>query len=263
PHLPARPAERHEGAFAGEKAPRPPSFDEEDVSDKPSSVENTGRVSDEEASEVDERYRRRLESMLDVDEMVATLVGELEAAGELDDTFFFFTSDNGFLQGEHRIVQGKSRPYEESARVPLFVRGPGVAAGSETKELVLNTDLAPTFAELAGLEEFPAADGRSLAPLLRGEETPSWRKAVLLEAEGFSEEEADSRADYGAFRTGTHKYVEYENGERELYDLEADPYELESLHESADPSLPRDLKARLDALRSCAGDECREAEDAP
>jgi arylsulfatase A-like enzyme len=84
-----------------------------------------------------------------------------------------------------------------------------------------------------------------------------------LEAEGFSEEEAGSRAAYGAIRTGTHKYVEYENGERELYDLKADPYELESLHKSTNPSLVGDLKARLDALRNCAGDECREAENTP
>ena len=261
PHMPATPAERHEDAFTDEEGPRPPSFDEEDVSDKPSSVENAGRVSDEEASEIDEHYRKRLASMLAVDEMVATLVEELEAAGELDDTFF--TSDNGFLQGEHRVVQGKSRPYEESTRVPLFVRGPGIAAGSEIKEMVLNTDLAPTFVELAGLKEFPAADGRSLAPLLRGGNPPSWRKAVLLEAEGFSEEEAGSRAAYEAIRTGTRKYVEYANGERKFYDLTNDPYEPESLHESAEPFLVGDLKAKLDALRSCAGDECREAEDAP
>jgi N-acetylglucosamine-6-sulfatase len=262
PHLPATPAERHEDAFAGEEAPHPPSFDEEDLSDKPSWISNIDRVSDEEASEIDERYQKRLKSMLAVDEMVAALVEELEAAGELDDTFLFFTSDNGFLQGEHRVMQGKSRAYEESSRVPLFVRGPGVTAGWEIKEIVLNTDLASTFAELAGLEEFPAADGRSLAPLIRGEELPSWRNAVLLEAEGFGEEEASSPPAFRAVRTETHKYVEYENGERELYDLTTDPYELENLHKGADFSLVGDLKAKLDALRSCVSDECREAEDA-
>ena len=263
PHLPATPAERHEDAFAGEEAPRSPSFDEEDVSDKPSSISNIDRVSDEEASEIDERYQKRLESMLAVDEMVAALVEELEAAGELDDTYIFFTSDNGFLQGEHRVAQGKSRAYEESARVPLFVRGPEVSAGSEAKELVLNTDLAPTFAELAGVEEVSTLDGRSLAPLLRGEEPTSWRRAVLLESEGFGEEEADAPPAFRAIRTETHKYVEYENGERELYDLKSDPYELDNVYESADPSLIEDLKTKLEALRSCAGDECREAEDAP
>ena len=256
PHGPATPAERHEGAFADEEAPRPPSFDEEDVSDKPSWRQETERFSEEEISEIDDYHRQRLESMLAVDEMVASIVGELEAAGELENTYIFFTSDNGWLAGVHRMKEGKDRAYEESARVPLFVRGPGVSPGSSVRELALNTDLAPTFAELAGVG-FPA-DGRSLAPLLRGEGPPSWRSAILLE--GFV---GKKDRVYSAVRTGTHKYVEYGNGEEELYDLEADPYELESLHESADPSLLEDLKARLDALKSCSEEGCREAEDAP
>jgi N-acetylglucosamine-6-sulfatase len=106
--------------------------------------------------------------MMAVDEMVASLVQELEVAGELDNTFIFFTSDNGYHQGEHRIDSGRNTPYEETARVPLFVRGPGVPAGSKVEKLALNTDFASTFADLAGIE-FPA-DGRSLAPLLRGED---------------------------------------------------------------------------------------------
>ncbi len=128
---------------------------------------------------VDDYYRQRLESMLAVDEMVASLIDELEAAGELDNTYIFFTSDNGWFNGEHRIRSGKNRPYEESARVPLYVRGPGVPAGSEVEELAVNTDFAPTFAELAGVSF--TADGRSLAPLLSGQDPASWRSAVLLE----------------------------------------------------------------------------------
>ena len=296
PHGPATPAERHKGAFAEEEAPRPPSFDEEDVSDKPSPINDAERISEEEVSNIDDYYRQRLESMLAVDEMVASLAEELEAAGELDNTFIFFTSDNGWFHGEHRIQSTKNRPYEESARVPLFVRGPGVTAGTITEKLALNTDLAPTFTDLAGASF--AADGRSLAPLLRGEEPVSWRSSVLLEKlpqEGGGEEgngkgkgkakskgkakgkgkEGETGAggvpksgpgqspNFQAVRTGTHKYVEYDNGDMELYDLEADPYELESLHESADPSLLEDLKAKLDALKSCSGEGCREAEDAP
>ncbi len=294
PHSPADPAERHEGAFAGEGAPRPPSFDEEDVSDKPSHIGEAERISEEEAFNIDTYYQKRLESMLAVDEMVASLIRELEAAGELENTYIFFTSDNGWQQGEHRIRSGKNRSYEESARVPLFVRGPGVPAGSKTEKLALNTDLAPTFADLAGVS-FPA-DGRSLEPLLfEGEEPSSWRSSILLEKlpreKDSSEEEKakgkdkdrgedkakdkgktdpggvplggpDGKLAYQAVRTETHKYVEYENGDIELYDLEADPYELESLHESADPSLLEDLKAKLDALRSCSEEGCREAEDA-
>ena len=181
PHGPATPAERHKGAFADEEAPRPPSFNEEDASDKPSGIRNRDPLSEEDVSAIDERYQNRLESMLAVDEMVASLVEELEAAGELDNTYIFFTSDNGLEQGEHRIPEGKDRTYEESARVPFFVRGPGIAAGSEVEQLVVNTDFAPTFADLANVE-FPA-DGRSLAPLLRGEEgeQSSWRSSLLLE----------------------------------------------------------------------------------
>src|SRR5215218_3148632 len=154
PHGPATPAERHKGAFASEEAPRPPSFDEEDVSDKPTYVSSLDRISEEEASAIDDYYRERLESMLAVDEMVASLFQELEAAGKLENTYIFFTSDNGWEQGEHRLQKGKVRPYEESVRVPLFVRGPGVAPGSTIKKLALNTDFAPTIADLAGIE-FP------------------------------------------------------------------------------------------------------------
>ena len=292
PHGPATPAERHEGAFAGEEVPRPPSYDEEDVSDKPSPIGVAERISEEEASNVDDYHRQRLESMLAVDEMVASLVEELEAAGELENTYIFFTSDNGWQQGEHRIRSGKNRPYEESARVPLFVRGPGVPAGSRVQKLTLNTDFAPTFADLAGVS-FPA-DGRSLAPLLGDEEpsSSSWRSSVLLEKlpqEDSSEEEkgegkakgkgkgkgdkagaggvpkagASGEPAFEAVRTETHKYVEYDNGDIELYHLEADPYELESIHESADPALVEDLKAKLEALKSCSEEGCREAEDAP
>ena len=256
PHGPATPAERHKGAYAGEEAPRPPSFDEEDVSYKPSWRQETERLSEEETAEIDAYHQKRLESMLAVDEMIGSLVEELEAAGELDNSYIVFTSDNGWLAGVHRIKEGKDRAYDESARVPLFVRGPGVPAGSVVEELTLNTDFAPTFAELAGVE-YPDTDGRSLVPLMHGE-NPAWRSSILLE--GFV-----GKGDrvYGAVRTKDHKYVEYGNEERELYDLQDDPYELNSIHESADTPLPEDLKARLEALRSCSGDGCREAEDAP
>jgi N-acetylglucosamine-6-sulfatase len=192
--------------------------------------------------------------MLAVDEMVGSLVEELQAAGELDNTYIFFTSDNGFHGGEHRLQKGKNQAYEESVHVPLFVRGPGVPDGLKTEKLALNTDFAPTFADLAGAEF--QADGRSIAPLLSGEEDASWRTSVLLER-------LPTRRGYHTVRTDTHKYVEYNNGETELYDLRADPYELDNIYESADPSLLEDLKARLEALRDCTGDGCREAEDAP
>ena len=298
PHAPATPAERHKGAFAEEEISHPPSYDEEDVSDKPSTIRRGAkRITEEEASDIDDYHRQRLESMLAVDEMVGSLVEALEAAGELENTYIFFTSDNGWQQGEHRIRSGKNRVYEESVRVPLFVRGPGVPAGSKMQKLTLNTDFAPTFAELAGIEGFPA-DGRSLLPLLGDEEpsSSSWRSSVLLEklpqedsseeakgegvvagkakgkngaggvskagAGGVPKARAGGQLAFEAVRTETYKYVEYDNGDIELYDLEADPNELESIHESADPLLTEDLKARLETLKSCSEEGCREAEDA-
>ncbi len=270
PHSPATPAERHKGIFSDEAAPRPPSYDEEDVSDKPSWIQELTSITEKEGSQINDRYRERLESTLAVDEMVGSLVEELEAAGELDNTYIVFTSDNGYQLGERRLKHGKKTPYEESAHAPLLVRGPGVTAGSTVDNLVLNTDLASTFAELGGLDGFEA-DGRSLAPLMRGEEPLSWRSAILLEAfldgksaSGEGEGDEGSRTDQTAFqavRTETHKYVEHENGEKELYDLANDPYELENVYETTDPALVEDLKARLEALRDCSGDGCREAED--
>jgi len=278
PHSPAIPAERHKDAFANEEVPRPPSFSEEDVSDKPVWVQELEPISEQEASRIDERYQERQESMLAVDEMVGSLVEELEATGQLDNTYIVFTSDNGFHLGTHRLRHGKKTPYEEAAHVPLFVRGPGVPAGSTVEDLTLDTDLAPTFAELGGLEEFEA-DGRSLTSLMRGGEPASWRSAILLEAflDGKSaSEEGDAEADdeegtgegkrtdqtaFGSARTKDYKYVEHENGEKELYNLRKDPYELENVYETADPSLIEDLKTRLEALRNCSEEGCREAED--
>src|SRR5829696_4800291 len=256
PHSPSAPAERHKGAFAGDQAPRPPAFGEEDVSDKPSSIQEIGSFTDKDNTQIDEHYRQRLEARLAVDEMVGSLVEEIEAAGELDNTYIVFTSDNGYHLGQHRMKRGKKTPYEEAAHVPLFVRGPGIQAGSTVEDLVLNTDLAPTFAELGGAE-LGETDGRSLAPLLRGENPADWRSSVLLEAyldgknarEG-SDGKDGSRMDQTAFRairTATHKYIEHGNGEKELYDLVNDPYELDDLYESADPALIEDLRMRLEA----------------
>ncbi len=127
------------------------------------------------------------------------------------------------------------------------------------EEMVLNTELAPTFADLAGVGTFPG--GRSLsgaAPAQRGFLVASIHPVDRVSQPGFGGPLA-----YKAVRTRIHKYVRYINEESELYDLEADPYKLQSIHETADPSLVADLKAKLDVLHTCAGQSCREAEDLP
>ncbi|MFN8556233.1 MAG: sulfatase [Dehalococcoidia bacterium] len=283
PHAPATPAPRHTDAFPGVQAPRPPSFNEADVSDKPSWVRDLPPLGPAQVRALDATYRRRLQSLLAVEDMLERLDAALAETGALDNTYVFFTSDHGYHIGQHRMPAGKLTPYDEDVRVRLIVRGPGVPAGHTANSLVANLDLAPTFAALAGAAAPEWVDGRSFASQLGAEPAPAtWRSAVLLEqgadtADSGEPDDADepgggrpaagrTRPQPPAFRglrTAGYKYVEYATGERELYDLAADPYELVNRAASADPALVAALSARLDALRGCAGPDCRRLEDEP
>ncbi len=242
--------------FSDEPLPEPPSFDEDDVSDKPAFVRSKGRLSPQTRASFESRYRARLRSLQSVDEMMGRAVEALADTGQLDETYVVFTSDNGYLLGEHRL-SGKGAPYEEAVRAPFLVRGPGVPAGQARDELVSNIDLAPTFAEWAGTDA-PRADGRSLSPLLAGGVGETWRERLLIEHYGdhpFSQVE-----------TSRYSYVEHRGGDKELYDLQSDPHQLENLlHEPTPEAKAKaaELSARLDALRRCAGESCRTAEDGP
>jgi N-acetylglucosamine-6-sulfatase len=268
PHGPADPAPRDATAFATATAPRPPSFNEANVDDKPDWVRTAPLLSADEIAQIDALYRDRLRSLLAVDDLVAHLVETLRATGTLDQTYIVFTSDNGYQLGEHRIESAKRAAYEESIRVPLVVRGPGIQPGAVVDQLALNIDLAPTIAGWADVAIPAFVDGRSLAPLLKGD-AAGWRQAFLVE-------HLDSRVDraeegdnaptvptYVAVHTAGELYVEYQGGEREMYNLEADPYELSNIASMADRDLLTSLQGRLAQLRNCAGARCRTAEDAP
>jgi N-acetylglucosamine-6-sulfatase len=261
PHSPSIAAPRDKHTHDGLKAPRPPSFNEQDVSDKPPWIRKLPRLSDAQKANIDNRAEKRAETLQALDDLVAGVVGKLRDKGVLSNTYVFFTSDNGFQMGEHRIPGAKGRPYEESVHVPLLVRGPGVAAGHYAKKLTLNTDFLPTFTDLACSSVSSCdnrswnyiPDGRSLRPVLKGNTTP-WRNAVLLERR--------QKPAYSGIRTITttqRKYVEYESGPRELYMLGADPYELSNRYRATTP--PISLTSRLKALKSCAGAGCRTAEN--
>jgi len=262
PHGPAEPAPRHARLFARTPLPRPPSFDERDVSDKPRWVRDNPRLGREEVREMGRLYRNRLRTLRAVDELVGRLVAALRESGQLENTYIFFTSDNGFHMGHHRLPEGKWTAYEEDIRVPLLVRGPGVPEGRVLPHLVLNNDLAPTFGRLGGARVPGYVDGRSLVLLLRRDPPSrrSWRSAFLVEAASHGE---SGRPGLVAVRTRGHLYVEYESGERELYDLRRDPHQLRNLYRRAPRGLVRDLKGRLEALAGCSGEGCRAAEDGP
>lgn len=273
PHQPARPAPRHEDEFEDVVAPRPPSFDEADVSDKPAYVRERPPLDSHQVFNWDVLYRNRARSMLAVDDMIGSLVFELERLGELDNTYIVFTSDNGFHSGQHRLTPGKFTPYEEDIHVPLFVRGPGIEAGSVVTRLALNTDLAPTFAEIGGADVPAFVDGRSLLRLLHGEAVSSWRTAVLYEqgapgvkspVEGIlaaGRNAAGLAPRLRAIRGLAYIYIEYSTGEREYYDLRVDPYQLNNAVDDLPPDVRAYFSERVAELSNCRESACREAED--
>ena len=180
--------------------------------------------------------------------MVADLVARLSASDSLADTVFIFTSDNGFLLGEHGLL-GKELPYEESARVPLIVRGPGFPSGETSDQLVANIDLAPTIVELASAEAGLEVDGVSLLPYAAGEIRPE-RELMLEYLVG--------QRRYEAIRRGDLMYARYAEGGEQLFDMASDPRQLDNL--AADPAredLLGELGERIDALSRCAGESCR------
>jgi arylsulfatase A-like enzyme len=244
------PAPRHAGRLSEEPLPVSEAFDEEDVGDKPAVVRALPRITDEERRSIVSGYRARLESLLAVDEAIERVVEELRSRGELERTVLVFTSDNGFMHGEHRIPDGKGQVYDPATRIPLVISGPGLAQGATERSVVGNVDLAPTILDLAGVDALREMDGRSLVPQAREPGAPGGA-GVLLEMGG------PYRRTTGV-RDSRYLYVERPTGERELYDVASDPEQLEN--RAGDPALApvvASMAAQLDRLRTCAGRACR------
>jgi arylsulfatase A-like enzyme len=234
PHSPATPPPRYRAACPDLKPFRPPSFNEPDVSDKPSYVRAFPPA---DVHAVDEAQRRHCQALLGVDDAVQAILEALRQTGRLSNSLIVFASDNGVQGGEHRI-RSKYVPYEESIRVPLVIRYDRmVKARRSDGHLVLNIDYAPTFAATAGAGA-PGAEGRSLLPLLEGS-TVAWRSDFLVEHIGAV------APPFCEVRTERYMYTAYATGEEELYDLKADPFELSN--RARDPALAstlRSLRAR-------------------
>jgi len=244
PHEPAVPAARHAGTFAGIDPWRPPNWCEADVSDKPVWVQFMAAITTPDGiAHTDALRARQLETLLAVDEDVATMLTMLEKLGLTDQTLVVFTSDNGFMWREH-WWPSKLAAYEESLRVPLVLRMPVMEPLPRTVAgMALNIDLAPTFVELAGLPIPDSVDGASLLRLLAGE---PWRTDFLFENWGgpIIQPNAGVRTDRWKLIVTT------SDGFEELYDLAADPYEL--TNHAGDPAyadILAALTARLAELR--------------
>lgn len=271
------------GKWSDASLPKPPSFDERNVSDKPDWIRSRPPLGHRKRHGLKLGWRCSNAALSTVDEGVAQIVRRLRHQGDLDDTAIFVTSDNGYLFGEHRVFLNKVYPYEESLRVPLVARMPPSLAGRKgppdtVDALVDQVDLTATVLDLANASPCTAQgdcrtlDGRSLVPLLRGRKPPWVKGRALLFQIGQNRTcgqlpERGLRNFYDGVRTKRFVYIEHnrvnpETGacdrpEYEMYDLKKDPYELKSVAVNPAIKTPSarqaSLARRLSELRNCAG----------
>jgi N-acetylglucosamine-6-sulfatase len=302
PHSPSTPPQRYANLFADLKAPRTPSFNASSsfMELKPSWIKNLPPLNETMIDRIDGKFRNRSRCLLALDDMVAALVNELNDYGLLDNTYFIFTSDNGWHFGQHRMQFGKRQAYEEDVRVPFFIRGPGIPQNRIIEKTVINVDLAPTIAELAGLpnKELPDfVDGVSFASLLLdntnhcadgscGTSRSSRRSSgsnnnssyvveldddplheIFLIEGNFTSDGAYRIEKWNniyqaiRFRNKEHDYlyVEWAEGDRELYNNAADPHQMHNIFsQPGDPTLLLFLQTNLQKLRTCSGKSCRD-----
>ena len=243
---PPEPPQRHVGQFAGTPLPEPPNFNEADVSDKPRFIQNTPLLTPARIDSEQTLYQCELEALQGVNDGVNRIMSALRASGELKNTYVIYTSDNGFFHGEHRVYTGKVKVYEPSIRVPLLMRGPGIRRGIKVHDLTINADLAPTITDLAHADADRVMNGISLVPDIEHPKQELGRR-LLIQANNFV-----------AIRTARYKFVQYFDGEQELYDEELDPYELQNqITNPAYAQVAAILSDELSHLRDCRRAGCR------
>ena len=253
---PPVPAPRHLGLAADIDLPKSESYNEEDIKDK---IPPLRRKPLKDEPGIESRYRAEYESLISVDESIESIISSLDDLGELENTYFLFTSDNGQFHGQHRFSFGKYFPYEPSSRVPLLISGPDVRVG-RSDLLVSNVDLAPTIADLADVELLRPPDGKSLVPVLTDPDL-SWERALFIEGYGPIRE---LRPQFNVVRSDRWFYAEWSSGHRELYDMIDDPEQLENV--VSDPVHDEVIQQHqrwLTELRECGGPECAEVGNIP
>jgi arylsulfatase A-like enzyme len=289
------PAPRHYNSFAGAPYPHSQSqgYNEGNVNDKPRFIREASYLSPTESHTYRVYYQKALESLRSIDDGVKQVVDTLGALHRLRNTYIIFTSDNGFFYGEHRLTGGKFLAYEPSTHLPFLMRGPGIKPATQTGEIAANIDIAPTILELAGAEADKSIDGRSLVPYMTDPSLRS-RRPILFESfvetndveengggpasapTGIASGNAGGGAsvnarpsatasivappkDYEGIRLGPYKYIEWPDGEKELYDITKDPYELNN--KARDQNffpIRAFLHNELERLETCVGRTCQE-----
>ena len=250
--------------FPDSTVPRTPAYDAAPDPAGPKWLSRQPTLTAMDKAHIDEAFRKRAQSVLAVDAMIGALQKAVASIGQETNTYFVFSSDNGYHMGDYRLMPGKMTAFDTDIHVPLVVTGPGVPAGRTVADIVENIDLYPTFLELSGIASPGSVDGHSLAPFLRGQSAGDWRTAALVEHHGPRHEPEDPDAPavrsgnpptYEAMRTATALYVEYADGDREYHDLAADPYELRNTYATLSAEQKSALHAALAAMQSCKGSE--------
>lgn len=284
PHAPTQPDNKYENDYPNLRAPRDGNFDEADVRDKPRYVKRRSRLTESEKSDLDALYRDQVRSLQTVDEFIGDAKEELQRQGEWEDTYFVYYTDHGLKVGDHRFVgqyrKGrpsgtKLSPYEADSGFPMFVRGPGIEPDTTTERLAGSHDIAPTFAEIAGVES-PGVDGTSLLPILDSDvQREEWRTALYgertLTGELPDESSNQGVPSWESVRNENRVYTRYKNdpytprfdaGFKEFYDFRADPQQLRNsvYYDTVSRQTLDYMQQRLLRFRGCKGEECRRAE---
>lgn len=250
-----------EGTFAELPVHDPPSINEADMSDKGELMRARPLISSQRLQGLHRLRIKRIESLQSVDRAVEHLVASLRATGQYDNTYVIFTSDNGIQLGEHRW-QSKIVGYEESVRVPLVMTGPGLPHGVVRNQAVTLPDLAATIADLADVTPARVLDGQSLMPLARGDVPDERDRVVPLEAG--PRDNVSPGWLYRGVRTDQYTLIVWRNGDTELYDRRADPFQMDSVAgEREYAEVQRDLTQRLQRLQNCEGTGCLDWYSAP
>ncbi|KAK5876666.1 hypothetical protein CesoFtcFv8_025998 [Champsocephalus esox] len=236
---------------------------------------------------LDDAFRKRWRTLLSVDDLVEKIVKSLEVRSELDNTYIFFTSDNGYHTGQFSLPLDKRQLYEFDIKVPLMVRGPNIKPNQTSQMLVANVDLGPTMLDIAGYNvNKTQMDGMSFLPVMEGRVNgSSWRTDILVEYEGEGSNVSDPACPllgpgvsecfpdcvcedsynntYACVRTvaasSNLQYCEFDDNEVfvEVYNVTADPYQLTNIAKSIDQEVLEKMNHRLMMLQSCAGQSCR------
>ena len=260
PHAPYIPAPRDANAFPGLTIPRTPPYGARPTATDPAWLQAIPALTPKEKSTMDGSFRMRAQAVQAIDKMIGSLRAAVAKAGQADNTYFVFSSDNGYHMGEHSLRPGKQTAFDTDIHVPLIVIGPGVPAGKTRDEIVQNIDLCSTFAELGQTAPPPTQTGRSLVPLIHGQTVADFRNVALVEHHGANFDptdpdlpEADSGAPptYEALRMKSSVYVEYTGGEIEYHAHATDPYELNNTAASLTAPQKAALHGTLMALKGC------------